>query len=61
MGTNCRTIPEVARELRVSTPTAWRLKAQGQLPYHQVGRRILVTDSDFSEFLARTAVPAKGP
>jgi excisionase family DNA binding protein len=44
-------VPEVARRLRVSDKTVWRLLDAGDLPYVRIGARILVRPSDLDEFV----------
>jgi excisionase family DNA binding protein len=49
---------EVARVLRVSSVTADRLRRAGKLPFHKIGRRVVFTEADITEFLDSVKVPA---
>lgn len=51
------TVPEIARELRVSQTTVYRLIDAGELPHTPVGkRRKLVTRQQLDAYLAASAV-----
>lgn len=46
------TVPETAKQLRLSERYVWHLIATGELPHMRVGRRVLVTDGDITAFCA---------
>jgi excisionase family DNA binding protein len=46
------TVAEVARELRVSNMTVYRLVQSGQLPAVRVGRSYRIRSSDFDRYLS---------
>ncbi len=45
------TVDEVAEVCRVSLRTVRRWIADGDLPVHRLGRRVLVSEDDFLRFL----------
>ena len=48
---SCISIPEVARRLGVSTVTAYRLAASYGFPTIRIGRRLLVSEKSFAQWL----------
>jgi len=64
MGGNRRTMPnlynrnEAARTLKISVETLDRYRMTGKLPYHQIGDRVVFTDSDLTKFLDACGIPA---
>lgn len=42
---------EIARLLRVSSMTAYRLIHNGELPAHRIGRTLRVDPRDFADFM----------
>ena len=54
-----RDIPTVAAHLGVSTSTVRRLLADGVLPHHRIGKRIVFTSDDLEKFLSACAKPAR--
>jgi excisionase family DNA binding protein len=49
---------EAAKALRVSPVTIDRNRRIGKLPFHKIGRRVVFTETDISEFLDSVKVPA---
>ena len=49
---------EFAKLLRISTESIDRYRKAGKMPYHQIGTRIVFTDSDLIDFLSLCAIPA---
>jgi excisionase family DNA binding protein len=49
-----KTIPEVAKQLRVSQITIRRLISKGTLPHIRVGQRIVISENQISEFLSHS-------
>ena len=47
-----------AKTLGISTETLDRYRKLGKLPYHQIGDRILYSESDLIMFLEACAIPA---
>ena len=47
-----------AKALGVSVETLDRYKKNGRLPYHQIGDRVVFTESDLTAFLDSCAIPA---
>lgn len=46
------TVPEIARRLRISRMTAYRLVHSGELVAHRVGKQFRVKPEDYDAFLA---------
>ncbi|GHU56177.1 hypothetical protein FACS189442_4540 [Spirochaetia bacterium] len=59
--TNLLTIKTVGGMLNTSEITIRRMLRRGELPHHRIGSRYLFTESDITEFLNGTHVPAKHP
>jgi len=49
---------EAAKALGISTETLDRYRKMGKFPYHQIGDRIIFTESDLTKFLESCAIPA---
>ncbi|MCL2191655.1 MAG: helix-turn-helix domain-containing protein [Treponema sp.] len=49
---------DAAKALRISLRTLNRYKDEGKLPWREIGRRIVFTESDLEKFLDNCAVPA---
>ena len=47
-----------AKTLGISTETIDRYRKMGKLPYHQIGDRIIFTESDLTKFLEVCAIPS---
>jgi len=47
-----------AKALGISVETIDRYRKNGKLPYHQIGDRIIFTESDLAKFLDACAIPA---
>jgi len=47
-----------AKVLGISTETLDRYKKNGRLPFHQIGNRVIFTESDLTAFLESCAIPA---
>lgn len=52
------TVAEVARELRVSTMTVYRLVQAGELPAFRIGKNYRIKRNDLDAYLAAGAVRA---
>lgn len=48
---NYLTIKELSVQLKVSKRTIHNWKKQGILPYHQIGRRILISNDDVNKLM----------
>jgi excisionase family DNA binding protein len=47
-----------SKALGISVETLDRYKKMGKLPFHQIGARVLFTESDLTSFLEACAIPA---
>jgi excisionase family DNA binding protein len=54
------TIPEVARILKISSPSVRRLQQQRHIPFFKVGGRIRFTRGDIVTYLQKRRVQAIG-
>ena len=51
-GDELYTLPELQRRLGIRQ-AAWRVLRRKGLPFHQVGRRVLIFGQDFMEFVRK--------
>jgi excisionase family DNA binding protein len=54
------TVAETGTYSRHGERTVWRWLASGELPFHRIGRRVLVKRSDVDAFLEAGRVDPKG-
>jgi excisionase family DNA binding protein len=50
---------EAAEHLGCSVVTIDKLRRQGKLPCHKVGALVKFTEEDFTDFIQRSAIPAR--
>lgn len=49
-------VPKLSKRSNLSERTIWRLIESGKLGYHRVNARVIVTEQDWRNMLAATAV-----
>lgn len=49
-----RTVPEVAKRLRISERHTYTLINNGELPHRRLGKRIIIADRVLDDYLERT-------
>ncbi|MGL4549084.1 helix-turn-helix domain-containing protein [Eubacterium aggregans] len=54
-GNACFSVPEVAKELGISTPKAYDVVKAPNFPKIYIGSRIIIPKEEFSKWLAREA------
>lgn len=53
------TAEEIAKMLRVSPKTVYRLIERGEIVAHKIGGQFRVSDSDLQDFLIKSRIPTK--
>lgn len=51
------TVPEVAKRLRVSNMTVYRLLSKGELRYHEFGKAFRILEAELEAYVKRSERP----
>jgi excisionase family DNA binding protein len=52
-------VPEAAKYISMSRRSIDTFRAEGDLPYHKVGKKVVIKRSDLDEFMARWRIDAR--